>query len=118
MLVAVLIVVAVLASGAAARSTSWFGCGTVRQAPVGGYVLTADVQARDGVSCALARHIALHFHSGGYYYRGLTCFYAAMGTHTHWNWSCARGTPGREVGTRSKVRAHEVSTRAPRPPRR
>ncbi len=118
MIVGMLIVVGVLASGAAARSTSWYGCGTVRQAPVGGYVSTSDVQARDGVSCALARHIALHFHSGGYNYRGLTCFYAPMGTHSHWNWNCAKGTPGRQVGTRAKVRAHQVTARAPRHPRR
>lgn len=108
MLVGLLIVTAVAASDAAASSTSWHDCGTVRQLPFGGYVATSRVQARDGVSCTVAHHIALHFRSGGYYYSGLTCFYAPMGSRSYWNWSCAKGTPGHKLGTRDKVRGHIV----------
>lgn len=74
-----------MTAAAGAASPRWRSCGSVKQAPHNGYVSTNRVEARDQVSCAVARHIGLHFGSGGYTYRGMICFYAPMGS----------GDPGR-----------------------
>ena len=90
---------------------SWRACGTYRQAAFNGYVTTNQVQARGAVTCAVARHIALHFMSGGYNYDGLTCFYASMGTsYGHWDWSCSPGLSGRNTSTEQLVRGHSQTT--------
>jgi len=101
-----------MAGPAGATSTRWQNCGSVKQRPQNGYVSTNRVQARNGTSCAVARHIGLHFQSGGYSYRGLTCFYASMGSgNPYWNWSCGPGTTGRKSGTPDKVRGHLTVTK-------
>src|SRR5947209_4967170 len=83
----------------AVAATKWHNCGTVKQASKYGYVSTNRVQARDGISCGIARHIGRHFRSGGYSYRGLACFYAPMGSgNPYWNWSCGKGTRGNRTG--------------------
>jgi hypothetical protein len=90
-----------------AHASKWRTCGTFKQPPVNGYATTNRVQARDGASCAIARHIALHFRSGGYTYKGLTCFYAPMGSgNPYWNFSCSPGTSGHSEIPHAFVRGH------------
>jgi hypothetical protein len=96
-----------IAGGAGGATTAWRNCGTVQQSPVNGYVFTNRVQARDGISCRVARYIGRHFQSGGYSHRGLTCWYAPMGSgNPYWNWSCMKTTSGIGTPARKKVRGH------------
>ncbi|MBV9820264.1 MAG: hypothetical protein JOZ07_18185 [Solirubrobacterales bacterium] len=97
---------------AAAPASRWDRCGVVGPRIVNGYATYEHLQARDGVRCQTARYIGLHLRSGGYDYRGLTCFYAPMGVgHPYWDWSCAGGRAGHEYGKIAKVRGHSVTQR-------
>jgi hypothetical protein len=83
----------------------WRDCGAVKvRRPFFHDIRTNRVQARGRISCATARYIGRHFHFGGYQHKGLTCYYAGMGSgNPYWNWSCDRG-PG--VSLRRVVRGH------------
>lgn len=109
---ALLLVAGAVGTASATNKSPWRACGIVRQSTANGYTFSNRVETRDGHSCSEARHIGEHFASGGYSYRGLTCFYAPMGSgNVYWNWSCGKGRPGDRHGTRDEIRGHSIVKR-------